>query len=144
MVTPSLSSISFSANNPLITLLLSCASITLFAQETTETEKIIKQLIIISFEEVWSGGSSGKLLPTTQKTSCCWKPEKCGTITKSPGHSKNQPPKTKKYLFGSIASILLQSKSRGNSVWIAYHNYVEFLMDCNLTRKMHWFESATR
>ncbi len=114
-----------------------------YGQQPSTSEQEIQQLIIDSFEEIWSGWSPAKIPGfytedfLLLEAGEVWDNEKIAqTLERATSNGKQTPVRTNSFDF-------IEVKLSGNTAWIAYHNYAEFNVDGQVTRKMHWLESAT-
>jgi hypothetical protein len=114
-----------------------------FGQSSMETDKLqIKELIIKSFDEIWSELNSKNIDKYYTKDFLLlehgevWNND---TIAKYLDNAKLRKPNPKRENKIEIIEI----KVANGMAWVAYHNYATFSTDNTITRKAHWLESAT-
>lgn len=114
-----------------------------FGQVSTETDKtLIKNLVIESFDEIWS-----KLDPKNidkyytkdfllLENGEVWNND---TIAKHLDDAKLRKPNPKRINTIEIIEI----KVANGMAWVAYHNYATISVEDKIIREVHWLESAT-
>ncbi|WP_396171712.1 DUF4440 domain-containing protein [Flavobacterium sp.] len=120
-----------------------CITMASFGQSSMETDKLqIKELIIKSFDEIWSELNSKNIDKYYTKDFLLlehgevWNND---TIAKYLDNAKLRKPNPKRENKIEIIEI----KVANGMAWVAYHNYATFSTDNTITRKAHWLESAT-
>jgi len=128
-------------NNAII-LMLFLTTIS-FAQVSMEThEKQIKNLVMESFDEIWSKLEAKNIEKYYTKDFLLlehgevWNND---TITKYLNTAKLRLPNPKRINTIEIIDIKVTNKT----AWVAYQNYAIFSSDDKIIRKAHWLESAT-
>lgn len=125
-------------------ILMMLFSIISFGQVSkNESDKeLIKNLVIESFDDIWSGLDSEKIDKYYTKDFLLlengevWNND---SIAKYLDKAILRKPNPKR-----INSIeIIEIKIAGKMAWVAYHNYATFSIDDKITRKAHWLESAT-
>jgi hypothetical protein len=114
-----------------------------FGQISKETNKtLIKNLVIESFDEIWSKLNSKNMDKYYTKDFLLlengevWNND---TIAKYLDNAILRKPNPKRVNTIEVIEIKVANKI----AWIAYQNYATFTIDNKITRKAHWLESAT-
>jgi hypothetical protein len=114
-----------------------------FGQVSNETDKTrIKNLVIESFDEIWSKLNSKIIDKYYTKDFLLlengeiWNND---SITNYLDNAILQKPNPKRTNTIEIIEIKIANKMS----WIAYHNYATFSIDDKIIGKAHWLESAT-
>jgi len=114
-----------------------------FAQVSIEThKKKIQNLVIESFDEIWSKLEATNIEKYYTKDFLLlehgevWNND---TIAKYLNNAKLKLPIPKRINTIQIIDIKVANKT----AWVAYHNYATITADDKIIRKMHWLESAT-
>jgi len=125
-----------------IILMLFFTSI-VFAQVSIEThKKKIQNLVVESFDEIWSKLEPTKIEKYYTKDFLLlehgevWNND---TIAKYLNNSKLKLPIPKRVNNIQIIDIKVANKT----AWVAYHNYATITADDKIIREVHWLESAT-
>ncbi|AQG82415.1 DUF4440 domain-containing protein [Spirosoma montaniterrae] len=116
---------------------------TSFGQVSNETDKTrIKNLIIESFDEIWSKLNSKNIDKYYTKDFLLlengevWNND---SITNYLNNAILRKPNPKRNNTIEIIEIKIADRM----AWIAYQNYATFSTDNKIIRKVHWLESAT-
>ena len=127
--------------NPII-LVLFCATIS-FGQNTIETDKTyIKNLIIGSFDEIWSELNSKNIDNYYTKDFLLlengevWNNDSISDYLDKAVLKKPIPNRVNTIKF-------IEVKVSKGMAWVAYKNQATFLLNNEIIRKIHWLESAT-
>ena len=114
-----------------------------FGQVSNETDKtLIKNLVIESFDEIWSKLDSKNLDKYYTKDFLLlengevWNND---SITFYLDNAILRKPNPKRLNTIEIIEIKIANRM----AWIAYQNYATFSIDKKIIRKAHWLESAT-
>ena len=114
-----------------------------FAQVSIEThKKQIQNLVVESFDEIWSKLEATKIEKYYTKDFVLlehgevWNND---TIAKYLNNAKLKLPIPKRVNTIQIIDIKVADKT----AWVAYHNYATITADDKIIRKVHWLESAT-
>ena len=114
-----------------------------FAQVSIEThKKQIQNLVLESFDEIWSKLEATKIEKYYTKDFLLlehgevWNND---TIAKYLKKAKLKLPIPKRVNTIQIIDIKVANKT----AWVAYHNYATITADDKIIRKVHWLESAT-
>ena len=113
-----------------------------FGQVSKETDKtLIKNLVIESFDEIWSDLNAKNIDKFYTKDFLLlengevWNND---TIANYLNNAILRKPKPKRLNTIEIIDI----KIANGKAWVAYHNYATFSIDDKIVRKAHWLESA--
>ena len=127
--------------NPII-LMMFCATIS-FGQNTIETDKTyIKNLIIGSFDEIWSELNSKNIDNYYTKDFLLlengevWNNDSISDYLDKAVLKKPIPNRVNTIEF-------IEVKVSEGMAWVAYKNQATFLLNNEIIRKIHWLESAT-
>ena len=127
--------------NPII-LMMFCATIS-FGQNTIETDKTyIKNLIIGSFDEIWSELNSKNIDNYYTKDFLLlengevWNNDSISDYLDKAVLKKPIPNRVNTIEF-------IEVKVSEGMAWVAYKNQATFSLDNEIIRKIHWLESAT-
>ena len=114
-----------------------------FGQVSTENDKkIIKNLVIESFDEIWSKLDSKNIDKYYTKDFLLlengevWNND---SIAKYLDNALLRKPNPKRINTIEIIEI----KVANRMAWVAYQNYATFTIENTIIRKAHWLESAT-
>ncbi|HOD10586.1 MAG TPA: hypothetical protein PKH91_07565, partial [Flavobacterium sp.] len=114
-----------------------------FGQVQNETDKtLIENLIIKSFDEIWSKLNSKNIDQYYTKDFLLlengevWNNDSIANYLDNAILKKPNPKR--------INTIkIIEIKVANKMAWVAYHNYATFTIDNKIIRKAHWLESAT-
>lgn len=127
--------------NPMI-LMIFCATIS-FGQNTIETDKsYIKNLIIGSFDEIWSELNSKNIDKYYTKDFLLlengevWNNDSISDYLDKAVLKKPIPNRVNTIEF-------IEVKVSKGMAWVAYKNQATFALNNEIIRKIHWLESAT-
>jgi len=127
--------------NPMI-LMIFCATIS-FGQNTIETDKsYIKNLIIGSFDEIWSELNSKNIDKYYTKDFLLlengevWNNDSISDYLDKAVLKKPIPNRVNTIEF-------IEVKVSKGMAWVAYKNQATFSLNNEIIRKIHWLESAT-
>lgn len=114
-----------------------------FGQVSNETDKkLIKNLVIESFDEIWSKLSSKNIDTYYTKDFLLLENGEVWTndsIAKYLNKAILEKPNPTRINTIEIIEIKVANKT----AWVAYHNYATFSNDTKIVYKAHWLESAT-
>ncbi len=118
-------------------------NISLFGQkQNNKDEKIIKNLIINSFDDLFSNLSTKNIEQYFTKDFILlengevWNSDTLTVHFEKARLKKVIPKRENKFEF-------IEIKIDGNMAWVAYHNYASLSIEDNIIKKIHWLESAT-
>ncbi len=114
-----------------------------FGQVSNETDKkLIKNLVIESFDEIWSKLNSKNIDKYYTKDFLLlengevWNNDTIANYLDKALLDKPNPTR--------INTIeIIDTKVTNKTAWVAYHNYATFSIDNKIVFKAHWLESAT-
>jgi hypothetical protein len=114
-----------------------------FGQVSNETDKkLIKNLVIESFDEIWSKLNSKNIDKYYTKDFLLlengevWNNDTIANYLDKALLDKPNPIR--------INTIeIIDTKVTNKTAWVAYHNYATFSIDNKIVYKAHWLESAT-
>lgn len=114
-----------------------------FGQVSNETDKkLIKNLVMESFDEIWSKLNSKNIDKYYTKDFLLlengevWNNDTIANYLDKALLDKPNPTR--------INTIeIIDIKVGNKTAWVAYHNYATFSIDGNIVFKAHWLESAT-
>ncbi len=114
-----------------------------FGQVSNENDKkIIKNLVIESFDEIWSKLDSKNIDKYYTKDFLLLENGEVWNIDSIAKYLDNallRKPNPKRINTIEIIEI----KVANRMAWVAYQNYATFTIDNKIIRKAHWIESAT-
>jgi hypothetical protein len=114
-----------------------------FGQVSNETDKkLIKNLVMESFDEIWSKLNSKNIEKYYTKDFLLfengevWNNDTIANYLDKALLDKPNPTR--------INTIeIIDTKVTNKTAWVAYHNYATFSIDGKIVFKAHWLESAT-
>ena len=114
-----------------------------FGQVSNETDKkLIKNLVMESFDEIWSKLNSKNIEQYYTKDFLLlengevWNNDTIANYLDKALLDKPNPTR--------INTIeIIDTKVTNKTAWVAYHNYATFSIDGKIVFKAHWLESAT-
>ena len=114
-----------------------------FGQVSNETDKkLIKNLVIESFDEIWSKLSSKNIDKYYTKDFLLlengevWNNDSIAKYLDDAILRKPNPKRMNKI-------EIIEIKVANRMAWVAYQNYATFTIDNKIIEKAHWIESAT-
>ena len=114
-----------------------------FGQVSTENDKkLIKNLVIESFDEIWSKLNSKNIDKYYTKDFLLLENGEVWTndsIAKYLDKALLEKPNPTRINTIEVIEIKVANKT----AWVAYHNYATFSVDNKIVFKAHWLESAT-
>jgi hypothetical protein len=124
-------------------ILMVCFTTMSFGQSSIEADKSqIKELIINSFDEIWSELNSKNIDQYYTKDFLLlengevWNNDSIANYLDNAILLKPNPIRTN-------TIEIIEMKVANGMAWVAYHNYATFSTGNEIIRKAHWLESAT-
>jgi hypothetical protein len=123
--------------------LMICFTTLSYGQVSNETDKkLIKNLVIESFDEIWSKLNSKNIKKYYTKDFLLLENGEVWNNDSITSHLEKVV--LKKPIPKRVNSIeIIDIKIANKTAWIAYQNYATFSIDDKIIRKAHWLESAT-
>jgi len=113
-----------------------------FGQNSTHDTTLVKNVIIESFDEIWSELNAENIDKFYTKdfllleNGMVWNNDTIVNYITRAKLEKKIPTRINSFEF-------IEIKVSGKTAWIAYHNYATFSIDNNVLGNVHWLESAT-
>jgi len=124
-------------------VLMICFTTTSFGQSSIETDKSrIKELIVKSFEGIWSELSSKNMDKYYTKDFLLLENGKVWNNDSIANYLNNAILRKPNPIRRNTIEII-EIRVANGTAWVAYQNYATFSMDSKIIRKAHWLESAT-